>query len=87
MLHHGLRTDLLFLDLPPCAMGRHPSTNAPKATPKVKVKPEPVAKGKARKSKKTEDTIPVLPESVQAKYKEQWQQFAKVKPTKDCLLG
>ena len=67
-------------------MGRHPSTTAPKATPKVKAKPEPVAKGKGRKAKKTEDTIPVLPESVQAKYKEQWQQFAKVKPAKDCLL-
>jgi len=47
-------------------MGSHPSTTAPKATPKVKAKPEPVAKGRGRKAKKTEDTIPVLPKSVQA---------------------
>lgn len=65
-------------------MGRHPTTKA-QSTPKAKAKG---GTGRGRKAKKNDDAIPVLPDEVQAKYKEQWQQFTKsTKTVKDCWLG
>ena len=54
---------------------------------KVKAKPEPVAKGKVRKAKKTEDTIPVLPESVQAKYQGTMAAICKSEADQGLLVG